>query len=351
MDVSATAPGKAVLLGEYSVLEGGPALSMAVNRYVHVEIQEKIEGLSTVCAPALNLPPARFSWEPDGTIRWVGDEHRHYGLVQSAVATLSERQAPWSPSQPGFDIFLDSRALFHEERGGRLVKLGLGSSAALTTTLVRALTEYTDQPEWSDEHWLTVLIEAHRHFQKRQGSGVDVATSFYGGVIEYRRLNGRPIANSLTLPSELELVFVWSGRSASTPLLLRRLRSWQRQHGADYAAIMDKLGTITADAIAAAHVNSSVFIECAGRFAAVLADLGERAGLEIFSPAHLELATMAKRSGLVYKPCGAGGGDLGVAMGVDVNDTKRFINLVKTSGYQAIDITSSPTGVRTIRSQ
>lgn len=352
MVVSATAPGKVVLLGEYSVLEGGPAVAMAINRSVQVEVKEKAEGLCTICAPALNLPIARFSLAQDGDIRWQDDGHRYYGILPSVTATLAKHQALQPLPHASFDICLDSRALFHKGSAGRLTKLGLGSSAALTTALASALVEYTGQGQWSDVRWMTILIEAHRLFQKYEGSGVDVVASLYGGVIEYKQHNGRPRAKPLILPGELELVFVWSGQPASTPGLLRRLRSWQHRHGTEYAKVMNELSMITSDTIlAAARDDCAVFVEYAGRFASVLAELGERAGLEMFSSAHIELSTMAKSSGLVYKPCGAGGGDVGVAMGADVNDVKRFVNLMRNSDYQVIDINPSPTGVRTIRSQ
>lgn len=352
MDVSVTAPGKVILLGEYAVLQGEPALAMAVNRGARVEVNASCDGACSVCAPGMGLPPARFSFRSDGNIRWLDEECRFYGLPQSVLTILSENQVLRFQSQPGFDIHLDSTAMYARDSNGRLIKLGLGSSAALVTALAWALLHCADGPEWPDERWITLLIEAHRLFQQGQGSGVDVATSFCGGVIEYKRLDGRPIMQRLSLPSTLKLVFVWSGRAVSTPGLLRRLRAWQMKYDADSAVIMRAMGEAVTQARAAAERDSGEdFVVSAGRFAEILADLGECAGLEIFSSAHLELAAMAKKSGLVYKPCGAGGGDLGVAMGTDVNNITQFVNLIKSSRYQVVDLTTSAAGVRTIRSQ
>lgn len=352
MDVSTAAPGKVILLGEYSVLEGGPALAMAVSREARVDINQRPDSPCTVCSPTLGLPPARFMVDSDGGMRWLDDEHRYYRLVQSVVATLSKYHGLPQLLLNGLDIRLDSSAMFLTNSGGRRTKMGLGSSAALTTALAWALMRCGGAPDWSDERWLTLLTEAHRLFQNGQGSGVDVAASYHGGVIEYKKQDGRPGAKRITLPSGLELAFVWSGRSASTPDLLCRLRSWRQAKGADYEVIMNELGQIVSRAAAAAASgDSGEFVGFAGRFSAMLAELGERAALEIFSPPHLELAAMAKRSGLVYKPCGAGGGDLGVAMGTDVSDKKQFIGAIRNSNYQVVDITPSPEGVRTIGSQ
>ena len=352
MDISAIAPGKIVLLGEYAVLEGWPALAMAVNRTVCCDIKKGPAGPSTVSTPSFGLPPARFSFDQDGTFRWQDGRHHHYDLVQSVATAVSRYQSLRPLSQTGLDICLDSSALFHAGNDGQLTKLGLGSSAALATALAWCIVHCIDRTEWSDEIWMTVLMEAHRDFQKSQGSGIDVAASFHGGIIEYQRLNGRPCARRVTLPAEVQLVFVWSGQSVSTPGLLQVLCAWRQRHSQDYQAIIDELGnTVTESVTAAANGNSIDFVGHSGRFAQVLAELGERSGLELFGAAHLELLAMAKKSGLVYKPCGAGGGDLGVAMGVDIDDTRRFIDLIKNSRFQMIDITPSCEGVRTIRSQ
>lgn len=356
MLVSTTAPGKVVLLGEYSVLQGGAALAMAVNRQVRVQIREKSSGDCTVCAPTLSLHTARFNIAEDGHLRWsdADNEHEHqfFNLLQAVVDTLSEEGAIRFPARPRFGIDMDSTALHFNGPSNRWVKLGLGSSAALTVALAEALAEYTGQVRWPLDRWMPALIEAHRRFQGGQGSGVDVAASLCGGLIEYQWTSKRPCANHLHLPSGVKFVFVWSGQCASTHQFLQRLQSWREQHGVDYTKCMDELDSISSGAIEAIKQgDAAAFVAAADRFASAVAELGTQAGLEIFSPAHRDLLDMAKKSRLVYKPCGAGGGDLGVAMGVDLEDTKQFAESVKRSGYQTIDIALNPEGVQTIRSQ
>ena len=356
MLVSTTAPGKVVLLGEYSVLQGGAALAMAGNRQVRVQIREKSSSDCTVCAPTVSPHTVRFNIAKDGHLRWsdANNEHEHqfFNLLKAVVDTLSEEGAIRFQTRPRFDIELDSTALHFNNPSNRWVKLGLGSSAALTVALAEALVEYTDQVRWPLDRWMPTLIEAHRRFQGGQGSGVDVAASLCGGLIQYQWTNKRPHANHLHLPSSLKFVFVWSGQCASTHQFLQRLRSWREQRGVDYTKCMDGLGSISAGVIESIEQgDAAAFITAADRFASAVAELGRRAGLEIFNPVHRDLLDMAKKLRLVYKPCGAGGGDLGVAMGVESEDTKQFAELVKSSGYQTIDIALNPEGVQTIRSQ
>ena len=356
MHISTTAPGKVVLLGEYSVLEGGVALAMAVDRKVRVQIRRKSTGDCTVCAPKLSPNPVCFDLAENGNIRWSEDKnasgHQFFDILQSVVDTLSKEGVLRFQTQPHFDIDLDSTALHLNDPSECTIKLGLGSSAALTVALAQALVEYTGQSRWALDRWLPALIEAHRRFQGDQGSGIDVAASLHGGLITYQWINKRPSANHLRLPSGLQFVFVWSGQSASTRKLLQRLRSWRDRHGVDYTKCVDGLRSISSSAIEAIRQGNSIaFLAAVDRFASALADLGTLAGLEIFNEAHQDLLDMAKKSGLVYKPCGAGGGDLGVAMGVESENAKQFAELVKSSGYQTIDIALNPEGVKTIRSQ
>ena len=355
MRVSTTAPGKVVLLGEYSVLQGGVALAMAVNRQVKVRIEGRSTGDCTICAPHLSPRTVRFNVTEGGRIRWLADDnisgHQFFNLLQPVVDTLLEEGAIRFQTRPHFDIDLDTTALHFNDPSNRWIKLGLGSSAALTVALAQALLVYTGQPRWPTDKWMPILIEAHRRFQGEQGSGVDVAASLHGGLIEYQWINKRPYANHLSLPAGLKFVFVWSGQSASTHQLLQRLRSWREKHGVDYTRCMDELGSISSDAMEAIkQSNTSDFLTAAERFSTAMAELGARSGLEILNPAHRDLLDMAKKSRLVYKPCGAGGGDLGVAMGVVSENTKQFKELAKNSGYQTIDISLNPEGVQTIRS-
>ena len=356
MRVLSTAPGKVVLLGEYSVLQGGTALAMAVDRQVRVRIKAKSTGDCTVCAPTLSPCAVHFNVAENGQVRWLRDEnesgHRFFDLLQSVVDSLSEEGAIRFQTQQRFDIELDSTALHLLDPRGSWVKLGLGSSAALTVALAEAFVKYTGQPRWSLDRWMPALIKAHRRFQGGQGSGVDIAASLHGGLIEYRWINKRPCVDHLRLPSGLKFVFVWSGQSASTHQLLQQLRSWRENHGVNYTRCMDELGSISSDAIEAIRQgNTAGFLAATDRFSAAVAELGVRSGLEIFNPAHQNLLDMAKKARLVYKPCGAGGGDLGVAMGVESENTKKFVRLVKNSDYQIIDISLNPEGVQTIRSQ
>jgi phosphomevalonate kinase len=353
LKISATAPGKVVLLGEYSVLEGAPALSIAVDRSVRVVINPANARESRVFTAAVSKRPARFAIGDDGKLLWLDENGpENFGLLKSAVDALSAsgEMTALAPEN-GFDILLDSTELYYDEGGHEMVKLGLGSSAALTVALAHALREYSGGEPLKAGHWLPVLVQIHRTLQAGRGSGVDIATSLYGGAIEFQLLGPNPSVHRLILPGGLKHAFVWSGRSASTSALLRKLGAWRDQNTSKFINIMDQLGAASADGVAAIKAgNCADFLASLSRFGEFLDTLGCQAGLDIFSPPHRALSALAMKSGLVYKPCGAGSGDLGVAMGTDVNNIDRFVTRARNSGYKIVELSPNSTGVQTIRS-
>lgn len=124
--MKASAPGKLVLLGDYAVLAGGPALVAAVDR-------------RAVGATGGPIPPS--------------------AVVEAVLARAKlEGGRPELPE-------IDTRA-FLDEHGQ---KLGLGSSAAVAV-VTAALSLGRD-----DERILRVALEGHRDAAGGVGSGVDVA--------------------------------------------------------------------------------------------------------------------------------------------------------------------------------
>jgi phosphomevalonate kinase len=67
--------------------------------------------------------------------------------------------------------------------------------------------------------------------------------------------------------------------------------------------------------------------------------------LGIFDAGHAGLWHAAGTAGLVYKPCGAGGGDIGILLGTDDAELEAFIER-HAANSSVLDCEMSPTGVR-----
>lgn len=349
----ATAPGKIILLGEYAVLEGATAIAVAVDREVRVDLAPVPGAASRVSASPAPRDPREFVLAVDEGLRWLdGDEDdRGFGLVRKVLEHSVSRLGMSGLARNAFDVHLDSSGLFRPACGGPPVKLGLGSSAALTVALATGLRDFAGLPALSRAKWLPLLVDIHRAIQSGRGSGIDVAASLYGGIIAYDIRCGAPVARPVTLPSALAYRFVWTGKPASTTGMLRSLAAWRAGNAREYDKLMDAMRGIAKNAVAAARTGDcAAFLDEIAAYSVRLQDLGKRSGIEIYSPPHRTLAALAIESGLVYKPCGAGGGDLGVILGADAEGADRLAARAEESGYPPIDISISPDGVRTIGS-
>ncbi|MEO8225383.1 MAG: hypothetical protein ABI661_11310 [Gammaproteobacteria bacterium] len=336
--IEAQAPGKLVIAGEYAVLEGAPGLAVAVD--VRAEAR-----ITSVPGPGnqLVIPDTgekfRFRWVPDSGPRWDGNSPGAFGLPLEACAEILTARGllPRASELPPCQIELLTTAFHQIGNDGQLVKLGLGSSAAIVVALTGALLRLAGSPALSQQELMAICCEAHRRLQGGAGSGIDVVTAIAGGTvaIDFGRQTGAearvPQAHPVSWPRRLILVAVWSGQSASTPAMLGRLRAFRERDAASFASHMERLGANAGQAVAAwkAEDLGGLLTAIAG-YESGLRRLDEAAGIGIFSAAHERLRAIALEHGAVYKPSGAGGGDFGIAL-TDSRDVERALR----AGYAA----------------
>jgi phosphomevalonate kinase len=356
MDVTASTPGKMVLLGDYAVLEGAPALVMGVNRHARVRISAKAGGVAEVSAPDMNVAQVPLRIGADGLPEWLGtpEQAEKLRLVDQVLRGLhAEGLAP--PPGRGFSLQLDTSEFFDQGADGRS-KLGLGSSAALTVALASAMAVFVGRgPAVANRRvWLEHLLQLHRNFQGGHGSGVDVAAGLIGGVISYRLVDGggegdrsaadgrrfdSPRFEPVHWPAGVHARFVWTGRSASTSDFLGRLAAWRKGNGAEYASHMRALtGVAEAACEAAKQSRAAAFIESATAYGSALQAFGNACGLEIFSPEHVQLGRLSAELGLSYKPCGAGGGDFGVVFAQEPERLARAEQGIAAAGFRCVPL-------------
>ncbi len=347
MMVECSAPGKLVLVGEYAVLFGHPALVMAVDRRARVRLHSSEDGHSTVTAPGLQSQPRELTIAGDGSASWR-DPSTHLPLVESLLPAAGRYGLLGANLLP-FAAELDTRAFFAEDGTGRH-KLGLGSSAALTVALASALASWSGSPPPRGRlDWLQVLVELHREAHGGRGSGIDVAASLLGGVVEYRLGERGDVAAAepAVLPDELQMVFVWTGRSADTGDFLEHLEHCLGRDSGRVEAALARLGTVSGAAVEAVHRRSaSAVLGAVDAYWDGLNGLEEAAGLPILSAEHRMARRVALASGATYKPSGAGGGDLGIALTDDPDAAAAFGRDIRAAGLEIMDLSLTATGCR-----
>jgi mevalonate kinase len=196
MRAVACAPGKLAITGEYAVLEGAPALVLAIDRVARVELEDSGERGYEITAPGLGILAARGELDASGRMAWPGLDTptvRQLALVGAVLETLAT-EGPPAP----FRAHLDTRA-FHAAADGH-AKLGLGSSGALTVALASSVCARDGR----DAPGIATLIAAHRRAQGGSGSGLDIAASVSGGLLAYCLEDGQPRVMPATWPAGLE---------------------------------------------------------------------------------------------------------------------------------------------------
>ena len=323
--ITASAPGKVILSGEYAVLAGGSALSMAVDRRAVTTIELTRGDTSRLRTPGLDDGEWRFKTPSADDLDWI-DEPPSYAssVFERAFAMIGEAFPPLS-------ITIDTRA-FHDEESGQ--KLGLGSSAAAMTSAVLALKKLV-----GDGQPATRLAEvAHREMQMG-GSGIDVSTSRLGGVIQYRRGNGGASVGKPGWPEGLSLAVLWSGSSSKTADMVARLSAdcWQSAVGKALLTAAEGAVQNWSSGAASAQAGIQAYADCLLAF-----DIDQRVG--IFDAGHDELYELAKESDVVYKPSGAGGGDVGMVLSRDAGQVREFCVESEARGFRELDLALDPTG-------
>ncbi len=223
MDRTLSAPGKLFLSGEYAVLWGGVARILAVAPRVHALVRPRVDRQVDVIVADGRLSgvatPAGVRWE-----RAVPPEFHFVATTLDLALRIVGTEGP------GFSVAFESSPT----SGG--LKLGLGSSARATVLAAEAarvgLVAQFDP--------LKLALIAHADAQQGKGSGGDVAASFAGGLVRYRRYEtsmlltkaargGLVAALEQSAPVDLArvgdpvfpMVFAFSGQSASTTGLVK----------------------------------------------------------------------------------------------------------------------------------
>ncbi len=311
----ASAPGKLIALGEYAILEGSPALVLAVSRRAFAHLADS------------KAPPlSRFLERAEQLCT------DFLGLAGSAA------------------IRVDSAPM----RSGKR-KLGLGSSAAATVAYVAARLSQVEDA-FSVEQAHALAHRAHGEVsadEGARGSGADIAASCWGGVLAVTPGSGalevptvRPIADSA------HWVALDSGRPANTRKLVERVRTFAKRSPGEHRQRLADIEAAARSGIAALESSRiDALRDAFERGLTALGRLGAAAGLELVTETHVQIAEIARKHGGAAKPTGAGGGDAALAVFENAAAARQFRVEMVAAGIQPVDLSVEPHGVAVFPSE
>lgn len=290
------APGKLVLTGAYAVLGGAPAIVVATSRGAYAD-------------------SSRANPTPTAEVR----------------AALGDVVSP----------HVDASALFLGSR-----KLGLGASSAILVASLAAR-ELVRGADLSDAKVRTALFErarvAHASAQGG-GSGVDVAASVHGGVLEYVPGSAKRCA----LPADTRISVFACGTSARTSELRGQVDRLAAVNPSKHRSCIDELEVIAHEAADGVRRGSRDDLVSAMRRAArALARLGVAASAPIVPDGFDKLETAAAAEGAAFCVSGAGGGDVAVFVG-SAKPSAAFLASARAHGLFEIDVDLDEKGVRAV---
>ncbi|MEO0574922.1 MAG: hypothetical protein AAF004_05615 [Pseudomonadota bacterium] len=315
--VAIRVPGKLLISGEYAVLGGAPAIVTCVDRYCDASAVPADEYVVTVTGPESFTDGYRMI---EGRVEWAS------GATSRARDMLGALLCAFPPVAP-LALTIDSSAFYAADR-----KLGLGSSAAVavaTGTVLAGASGHADA--------LHRIEAAHHAFQGGLGSGADVYAIALGGCVQFERTSDAVKYRAVRWPEGLHALPVSAANAASTIDRVTRFQHWL-----DDARGTQPVDTLAADAaqVATAWRSGDVngVLSALSAFTTTMLQIDSLAGLDYTDGGHAQLLPVAEQCGVVYKPCGAGGGDFGVALSASASALDAFAAEAGKLGFDLPDM-------------
>ncbi|MFA6990756.1 MAG: phosphomevalonate kinase [Candidatus Babeliales bacterium] len=347
--IEVKAPGKIMLAGEWSILEPGHScIVLPVNKFVAVRIQESKKiifssediGLKNVILQwALENLMGHLTVDPVLPERLMAKFNVCFCAIKNCLQFLTEQGISIKP----FELSVYSGLSGVKIDGSNFVKPGLGSSAAVTVAVCKAILKFHDIDIYSVKNLELVFKLAclsHYFASGKLGSGFDVACSAYQRPIIYRRFNAEWLENEICsaknisnivlldwpdlrmseikLPENMQVLIGFVGYSASTTKMIGKMNLFKDSQPEIYQSIMQSINLVVLNLISAIQRNNKFqIIDLINQNRDLLANLGAESGIELETKELKRLIDSAQVCGAAAKSSGAGGGDCGIAVCFD----------------------------------
>jgi len=344
--IQASAPGKLILIGEYAVLEGSPALVCAVNRYANVTLSESKNNFYMISAESIGIENVPFLITNNNLILFDrsvdSDTCRRLTFFKNIFEyTWQYFKSTGIPHGP-FHIRIDTTSFYSAEQQ---TKLGFGSSAAMTMALVRAISKFAGEnidDEGKSNRMFRLALAAHRKAQGNVGSGIDIAASAFGGVLQYtvgiNEQCEQIMPQTMAVWDDLPFLIVFTGSSESTRRMVAGVGDLKKNTPDIYTRLINRLAETSTEGCRCYTLQDKrSFLNTVKEYYDLMNELGTKSGMPIISEVHQKIASIVQQNNGVYKPSGAGSGDIGIAFTDTFEDLANIRREAEKNGFVCID--------------
>lgn len=345
-------PGKMMIAGEFAVLEPGQkALVTAVNRFVYAVIEKA--PVNKISLPDFALEELLWEWEEEQINFSTSDKRLDFvaNAMETVFAYLKEKNISVQP------VHLIVTSELADKSG---IKYGLGSSAAVVTSVVEALlTRFMNK---KPNRGIIFKLAAIAHVKTQgSGSGADIAASVYGGLLSYASFQAEWLMEELNYTDDLaplvernwqyleieplpkldfvQFLVAWTGIAASTKELVARIKQMKAAHENAYADFIAESKTAVSDMMTGIQQkNQSLLFSGTTKNRHALRKIGEHANVPIETKALADLSLCVDKTQGAGKLSGAGGGDCGIAFIPWQQDTADLQACWRKQGVTPIDL-------------
>lgn len=342
MNISTKTPGKLIILGEYAVLEGAPSLVASTNRFANAIFKKSEDGVFKIKAPSINVPLLKFLMDDEGKVKFIDKTFEKVMEKLSLFVAIFEHTARKLSEKgikiPPLEIFLDTYDFYYTQS---LLKLGLGSSAAVTVSLITGLlsANLVDPDEISRETILKLALDSHKKAQGNIGSGIDIVTAVYGGILKYQIKDNEISFKRLKMPENLYYLTVWSGKSASTTGYVKKFYEYKKSNPREFSKLVERMTNTSSEGIEAfENQDLKLFLDKYHEYYHLLHSLNHNLSIPVITQEHSLIHDVCHKNGVVYKSSGAGGGDLGIAFSTSKEKLDEVANELKFLNFDTLEI-------------
>jgi len=360
--IHTSAPGKLMIAGEWAVLEGYPCIVAAVNRRVHCQVEEKSPDESIEIELTDFSLSAKVLFANNRLTVVSGKDERLRFAIAAVETTLQ-----YMGRAKTFKLVTWNEKT--EINDGK-VKLGFGSSSAAVVAIISAVLAFHDigissVPEKVRIYKLATI--AHYRAQGKIGSAFDIAAATFGGVIIYKRFDSYWLeeqlknsalvevvnkrwpmmsAEAIELPKSMNIRVAWTGVSASTSAMIKKMNKFREEKRKLYKDIYSNIGHLVNDLADAIKENDKErIIKLLNENHLLLSELTKKSRVSIETKELRKLHDIASKYG-AGKISGAGGGDCGIGISFSKNEAEKMEKNWSANGLRVIDVKIDSEGAK-----